>query len=133
MAHWLDDFTVLRVVPKVITADDYNKIRIGLSHEKLPWLTSLKQFRCLQCVLDETTWACIDECQNNLPILAWTDFKVSERESLGSPVQCQLLLFHVHAGLIMGSALDALVETVEEHYKSTECPHYPVSNVSEHK
>lgn len=130
MAHWLDDFTVLHVMSKVIPAEDYNKIRIGLSHEKLPWQVSLKDFRCLQCVIEDSVWVCIDVCQNNLPVMAWTEFNVAERASLDSPVQCRLRLYHSHAGLIMGSALDALVETVDEHYKNRKYPHSPVSNIS---
>ena len=130
MAHWLDEYPVLRVMQKIITAGDYNRIRLGLSRERLPWRFELKQFRCLQCVLDETAWVCVDDCQNDLPILAWTDFNVARRESLESPVHCQLRLYHVHAGLVMGTALEALVETVDEHYKNRKFSRYPVSELS---
>lgn len=133
MAHWLDDYPALRVMQKTITASDYNRIRLGLSREKLPWRIELKKFRCLYCVLDETAWVCIDECQDDLPILAWRDFNVSQRDSLESPVTCRLFLFHTHAGLIMGSALEALVEAIEEHFKNREIPRYPVSDLSKNE
>lgn len=130
MAQWLDEYPVLRVMQKTITAEDYNRIRLGMSREKLPWRFELKQFRCLQCVLYETAWVCVDECQDDLPILAWTDFNVAQRESLESPVYCKLRLYHVHAGLVMGTALEALVETVDEHYKNKNFSRYPVSELS---
>lgn len=133
MAKWIDDFPALRIMQKTISAYDYNRIRLGLSREKLPWRLNLETFRCLQCVLDETAWVCYDECQDDLPILAWTEFNVSQRESLESPVSCQLRLYHTHAGLVMGPALDALVEAVEKHFKNLEFSRYPVSDISKNE
>ena len=129
MAQWHEDYPTLRVMHKTITADDYNRIRIGLSREKLPWRIKLTRIRCLQFVLNETAWVCIDECQDDLPIMAWADFNTEQRESLEDPVSCRLHLYHTHAGLVMGNALDALVESIEEHCKNKDIPHYPVSGI----
>jgi hypothetical protein len=131
MAHWLDKYPILRVMQKTISADYYNKTRIALSREKLPWQLDIEQIRCLQCVLDEKAWVCFDESQNNYPILAWTDFHIAQRESLDSPVLCELRLYHIHAGLIMGKVLDAIVQAVDEHYQNMENPHYPVTRLEE--
>lgn len=133
MAQWFDDYPAMRVMRKTIAAEDYNRIRLGLSREKLPWRLELKELRCLYCVLDDTAWVCIDECQDDLPILAWTEFDVSQRESLESPVFCRLRLYHAHAGLIMGPALEALADTVEEHYNKKEIPSSPVSDLSKNE
>lgn len=133
MVRWFDEIPALRIMQKTITADDYNRIRLGMSREKLPWRLNLEKFRCLQCVLEETAWVCVDECQDDLPILAWTDFNVSQRDSLESPVTCQLRLYHTHAGLVMGAALEALVETVTEHYRNKEFPRYPVSDLNKNE
>ena len=133
MAQWHYEYPALRVMKKFITAEDYNRIRIGLSREKLPWRLNTSKIRCLQFVLNESAWVCVDECQEDLPILAWTDFEVAERDSLEAPVSCKLRLYHTHAGLVMGSVLEALVETVESHYKNRDLPHFPVSELARKK
>lgn len=118
MSHWLDDYAALRVVPKTIAAEDYNGIRLGLLRRRLPWHLPMPQFRCLSCQLDDTSWACIDECHNGLPILAWRNFNTARRHALNEDVECELHLYHMHAGLVMGRILEALVESVIEHNKS---------------
>lgn len=130
MAQWHDKYPALRVMKKVIPAGDYNRVRIGLSGKKLPWRLNTPKIRCLQFVLNDSAWVCVDECQDDLPILAWTDFDVAQRESLGAPVSCKLRLYHMHAGLVMGSALETLVETVETHYKNRNFPRFPVSEIA---
>lgn len=130
MAQWHDDYPALRVIKKIISAEDYNRIRIGLSREELPWRLNTPKIRCWQFVLNESAWVCIDECQDDLPILAWTDFEVARRESLEAPISCKLHLYHMHAGLVMGLALETLVETVETHYKNRNFPHFPVSELT---
>ena len=115
MAHWLDEFPPLRVMQKHIAAKDYNCIRLGLIRERLPLQLRLKDFRCLLFILDESAWICIDECQNDLPVLAWTNFKTAQRSALHQPVECELRLYHMHAGLVMGTVLDALVDSMAEH------------------
>lgn len=117
MQHWLEQYPALRIMQKQIAATDYNSIRLGLLHNPLPWRLPLKQIRCMCCLLDKHAWVAIDECQNDQPILAWTNFKLAERNALDAPVECELHLFHMHAGLIMGKVLDTLQETVLHHNK----------------
>lgn len=121
---WLDDFSPLKVVNKKIPAIIFNSIRLNLIRQNLPLRVSLKQLQCTHCVLDNSAWACIDESQNHRPILAWTNFSVSQRNALDLPIQCDLRLYHNCAGLIMGTALDALFESISQMNKtdsSTPC------------
>ena len=129
MSHWLEEYPPLRVMRKHIAAADYNRIRLALLRERLPWQLSLKRIRCLQCILDDSAWVCVDECQNHLPILAWTHFDTAQRSALDAQVACELRLYHMHAGLLMGEALNALLEAVAEHHKYHCYPHYPVSHL----
>ena len=117
MAHWLSEFPAIRVMPKQLAAEDYNRIRLSLLRERLPWRIPLHDMRCLTCILDETNWVCIDECHNSQPILAWTNFQSAQRQALNAPVACELHLFHMHAGLVMGPALEALIAAVTQHQK----------------
>lgn len=127
MAHWLDEFPALRIMHKRLDAGVYNQIRIGLLREQLPWRVQLAPIRCLVCILDERAWVCVDDCHHDQPIMAWTNFKIAQRKSLDAPIECELHLFHMHAGLVMGSALDALAQAVADHARRTPHDELPVS------
>jgi len=129
MSHWLEAYSALRVMRKRIDAEIYNRIRVSLLREHLPWRVPLPSIRCLACVLDEHAWVCVDECHNNLPIMAWTNFRIAQREALDAPVDCELQLFHMHAGLIMGSALEALAEAVAAHARELGHIELPVTEL----
>jgi hypothetical protein len=115
MSDWLDRYPPLRVMRKHIAVEDYNCIRLGLIRSSPPSYLPLKSFCYLNAVLDETAWECIDECQNSVPVLAWTGFETGQRSVLHAPMECELRLYHTHAGLVMGSGLQALVAAVTEH------------------
>lgn len=110
MPHWLDDYPVLRIKPETIAAADYNRIRLALlRHTRpTPLHIPLSTHRCLEGILDAKAWVCIDNCQNRIPILAWTDFETRQRTALNAPVQCRLRMYHQHAGLLMGKVLEAM-------------------------
>jgi hypothetical protein len=119
MAHWIDDYPAMRIMRRQMQAPDYNGVRVALARHRLPWNVPLKGLRCLHCILDESTWVCVDTSQRNLPILAWTKFKASQRAALDAPVECELRAYHVHAGLIMGQVLEELTRAVTEHGDSS--------------
>jgi hypothetical protein len=127
MTHWLDEYTPLRVMPKTIAAADYNLVRLGLLRRRTPLRLQLPRPRCLLAILEADAWVCVDECQNAVPILAWTGFKVHRRTALDAPVECELRLFHLHAGLVMGTALDAIAEAMAEHRRSHRPDRLPVT------
>lgn len=127
MAHWLDEYPALRVMHKLMDAEIYNRIRFNVLREHRPWRLSLKAFRCLACILEERIWICVDECQNDQPIMAWTNFQIAQRDALDAPIDCDLYLYHMHAGLIMGSALEMLAKTVADHAKRLPHAELPVS------
>lgn len=131
MAHWLDEYPALRIMPKTIAAEDYNRIRLGLLREQTPWHVPLTQFRCMHFILDHSTWVCVNDCQNDIPLLAWTNFKRQDSSTLDTPVKCELRLYHMHAGLVMGSTLEALAATVGNHLDRQPQTNYPVSKISQ--
>lgn len=114
MAEGHDDYTALRVMRKRIAAEDYNRIRVVLLRERTPMQVRPEKLRGLLCILDESEWLCLDEIENLRPILAWRNFDAPARMSLEDPVECDLYLYHMHAGLLMGRVLEAMVQAVEE-------------------
>ena len=109
-----DSPIALRIFPKCIDASCYNAIRLALRRIANPLRVDLPQHRGLSVILDDHVWFCVDGLHDDLPVLAWRDFEVHERSSLQEAVNCRLHLYHAQAGLIMGSALEALEIAVVE-------------------
>lgn len=99
----LEDATPLRSIPRSIDAPCYNTVRLALSRFPNPVVVELAPLR-VEFFLTRKSWVGRSVI-NGIPLLAWTGFEVPRR-ALHEPVPCQLNLYHFHAGLLMGSALD---------------------------
>lgn len=106
MTRWLRELTPLRVWPKTISAAHYNCVRLALKRLGCPLRHELQR-PALILLLDEDLWAGMAPWDEELPLLAWTEFD-THRSGLDQPVACRLHLYHAHAGLLMGMALEAL-------------------------
>jgi hypothetical protein len=107
-----DSLIALRTLPKSIAATCYNAIRLALRRIANPLRVELPGHLGLCVILDDHVWLCVDGSQDDLPVLAWRDFEVHDRHALQDDVRCQLHLYHMQAGLVMGSALEALEHAV---------------------
>lgn len=106
MRPWLRELTPLRVWPKTIPAAHYNCVRLALKRLGCPLRHELER-PAMILLLHEDFWAGMAPWDEELPLLAWTDFD-TRRSGLDQPVSCRLHLYHAHAGLLMGVALEAL-------------------------
>ena len=100
----------LGIFPKLIEADCYNRVRLALKRLPSSLRVELPDHRGLEAVLEDDYWLVVDTLQADRVILAWVDFE--HRNSLHQPVACLLKLYHVHAGLVMGTALEALDKAI---------------------
>jgi len=117
----LDNIHALRILPKTIEAICYNHVRLALARLGNPLRVALPEHRGLEVILNNQHWLCVDSNHDDQPIMAWLDFDThSYNRALHEPVPCQLRLYHIHAGLVMGSALDALNQSLAE--KLTDTP-----------
>jgi len=98
----------LRVFPKVIEAATFNMARLALVRVANPLRVSLEDHRGLDIILNQKQWLCVDSCKDDQLILAWREFDIQHRDALHQPITCNLYLYHIHAGLIMGTARDSL-------------------------
>ncbi len=106
MTRWLRDIAPLRVWPKTIPAAHYNCVRLALKRLGCPLRLELQR-PAIILLLDEDLWAGMAPWDENLPLLAWSEFD-THRSGLNQPVACRLHVYHAHAGLLMGVTLDAL-------------------------
>ena len=112
MPNPLDDQQASHTLHKIIPAEDYNRVRLALLRISNPMRIELQGMRCLDIILNDQYWLCIDPCVNDRPIMAWTDFQSTDRSAIHTPVSCMLRLYHMHAGLVMGEVLEALGRTL---------------------
>ncbi len=103
----------LRSWPKVVDATCYNQARLALRRIANPLRVTLPGHRGLQVILGDRAWLCVDALRDDQPVLAWCDFETAGRGALHEPVHCRLNVYHLHAGLIMGSALEALAHGLQ--------------------
>jgi hypothetical protein len=103
----------LRVMPKTIPATCYNRVRLALIRLGKPLRIGLPRHRGLEIILADEAWRCVDSLSEDQLILAWRTFASGGRDDLTEPVACDLFLYHHCAGLVMGSALNALEEALE--------------------
>lgn len=102
----LDDIPSLREIPSVVQASHFNTVRLALLRLGKPLRVELEGLRHLDMLFDDDTWVCVDRNLNDLPIVAWTEFRKENRTALNEPVHCRLRLFHAHAGIILNRALE---------------------------
>lgn len=106
MRNPLDDHQASHTLHKTIPAGDYNRVRLALGRLDNPLRFSLENMRCLEMIINNHYWICIDTCKEDRPVLAWTEFVISNRSALHEPIVCDLRLYHTHAGLVMGEILE---------------------------
>jgi len=105
----------LRVMPKIIDAACYNHVRLALLRLGRPLRVSLPDHRGLEIILNNDCWVCVDSTHDDQIIMVWLEFDTGKHnQALHAPVPCQLRLYHMCAGLVMGSALEALDQTLAD-------------------
>lgn len=120
MSHSIDDLVPLRSMPKTIESSCYNHVRLALRRLGNPLRVALPGHRGLEMILYDKCWLCVDSTNDDQLILAWLNFDTRRHnQALFEPVPCQLNLYHIHAGLVMGSALDALDESLSQSLAGT--------------
>jgi hypothetical protein len=118
MANPLDNHQTLHTLRKVIAAQDYNRVRLALSRISNPLQLELSNMKCLDIILNDHYWLCIDSCMGDRPIVAWTEFEDSDRSALNAPVPCELRVYHVHGALVMGEIIENLGQALQQRLDS---------------
>ena len=119
MTRRLQQLTPLRSMQKLIEAHCYNHARLALRRASQPVRVALPRHRCLEVIVEDRGWLCVDSAQDDLPVLVWHRFDTTlHNAALHEPVPCQLELYHMQAGLVMGTALEALDEALAVYLNS---------------
>ena len=109
----IDEFMPLRTLPRLLPASCFNTVRLAQLRVGVPLRLPAPGLRLLECILEREAWICVDARSDHVPLIAWTGFDLAGR-GLHEAVRCEQRLYHIHAGLIMGPALDAIERAAAE-------------------
>lgn len=114
MIKRLTDIPVYSSTQATIDAEIYNTIRLATQRLPLPIRLSLPRFHYIDLVIDHDSWACVDRSINDLPIVAWTEFDISQRAALHLPLSCKISRYHFQSEQIAEGALTFAVIALEQ-------------------
>ncbi len=118
MSSRLDDIPVYAQRPDRVDARLYNLWRRARQRASAPLRLPLPGLAGLELVLEEHAWVCVDTHQNNVPVLAWVDFKTGDRSALHTPVECSLNHYHFAASRLRAQVLNLMEEALEAGLRS---------------
>lgn len=88
-----------------VSAKLYNLWRRVRLHLALPIRLKLLEHEGVVLLLEEQAWVCVDERNNDMPILAWLMFEDKNRDALHVPIDCRLNYYHFTAPRLCEPAL----------------------------
>jgi len=134
MIRRLTDIPVYSSAQVNIEAEIFNTIRIATQRLALPIRLTLPRFQYIDVIIDHDSWACVDRSLNDLPVIAWTDFEITNRSALHLPISCKISNYHFQSSQVVEGALSftkiALERKLSAH-TSNEATQAPPSNISQ--
>jgi len=100
-----------------VEAKLYNLWRRAKLHFPLPIRVPLIDYPHMTMVLEEHEWVCVDDANNDLPVLAWVAFEDHGRDALHQPVKCKLNYYHFAASKVRAHSLELMQEELEKRLK----------------
>lgn len=104
----LDEVPVYAQRPGSINANYYNHVQLALKHLGQEIRLAVPRLKHLDLILQKNAWVIVDRVLNDIPVVAWTDFEVRQRDNLHEPVRCQIKYYHANASMIMNRTLEAM-------------------------
>ena len=97
-----------------VDAKIYNLWRRAKMHFTIPMRLALVDYSGVVMILEDNEWVCVDERQNDLPILAWVEFEDQGRDALHLPVKCKLNYYHYAASKLRAHSLELVQDELEK-------------------
>jgi len=70
-------------------------------------------------ILEDDSWVVVDQCQYDLPVLAWVGFQDAGRTTLHKPVSCTMNYYHYMASHLREKVLMRMGEALETRLSGT--------------
>ncbi len=105
MIKRLKDIPIYSSAQVNIEAEIFNTIRIATQRLALPIRLTLPRFQYIDVIIDHDSWACVDRSLNDLPVIAWTEFEITNRSALHLPVSCRISNYHFQSSQVVEGVL----------------------------
>jgi len=97
-----------------VEALHYNHVQTALKRFGKQIRFPIPELKHLDLILQKNAWVVVDRALSDFPILAWIDFETKDRDSLHEPIQCEVLIFHFAASMILRRTLVAMDNLLDE-------------------
>ena len=104
----LDDMPVFDRHPAKISATHFNHVKLALKRLGNEIRLTIPKLKTLDLILQNDAWIIVDRALNDVPIAAWTEFQIEQRDNLHEDIDCLLKLYHMNAELILDRTLEAM-------------------------
>lgn len=108
MYRRLDEVPVYEYRDGKLPAHYYNDVQIALKRLGEDIRFAIPRLKHLDLILQPDAWIIVDRVLNDIPVVAWTDFNIVQRNSLHEPISCQIRLYHAHGMMVMNRTLEAM-------------------------
>jgi len=86
----------------------YNHVQTALKSQGNQIRLAIPKLKHLDLILQKDAWIIVDRVLNDVPIAAWTNFEIDNRDSLHEPIQCEIRYFHYAATMVLNRTLEAM-------------------------
>ncbi len=113
MVTRINDMPVYAAQTDQIEASLFNLWRRARLHLNMPLRIELPGMKQMVLIVEDDSWVVVDQCQYDLPVLAWLDFQDAGRTTLHLPVTCTMNYYHYLASHLQEKVLACMSEALE--------------------
>ena len=113
----LENLPVYSSAPTKVEARIFNLIRRALRQTDKPIRIPFSYDREVDVLIDEDSWVCVNNTNNDMPFVAWVGFESQGRSALHTPITCTKNYYHYAAGRIACQAMDEIEAFLTEHFE----------------
>ena len=113
MVTRINDMSVYAAQTDQIEASLFNLWRRARLHLNMPLRIELPGMKQMVLIVEDDSWVVVDQCQYDLPVLAWLDFQDAGRTTLHLPVVCTMNYYHYLASHLRKKVLARMCEALE--------------------
>ena len=118
-----DEVPVYQYRESSIKALHYNTVQTALKRLGEELRLTIPKLKTLDLIIQRDAWVVVDRALNDIPIAAWAEFEVGQRDTLHQPINCQLRLYHANGDLIINRVLEAMELLLGERLNEIETCH----------
>lgn len=113
MVTRIHDMPVYESRTDQLDAAMYNLWRRARLHLTMPLRIELPELKQMALIVEHDCWVVVDQCQYDLPVLAWLDFQDAGRSTLHTPVPCTINYYHYLASHLQDKVLTLMSQALE--------------------